>query len=346
MLHILNVGPDYKHPHGGIAKLINTYSSFFEDFRFISTMRALKKGKESKLLTGFRMFLGLFKMSWMIVFRRYRIIHIHTASGISFLRESFFLYLASFLGAKTIFHMHSGSLQEFYEAHPKFVGRSLRKADRIITIANVWEKYLKDKGHKNVITIGNPINRPDSLKKNDHTILNVLFLGLIGDNKGIWDILGMINNHKEDLKGKIRLTIGGNGEVDRLLSFLSNNNLSDIVEYVGWIDGERKAEILSNSDIYLQPSYQEALGIAILEAMSYKIPVIATNVGGIPEIINDGVNGYLIAPGDQDALYLALKKLLESPEKRLEFGENGSKIAKNFYPDVIKTKLTDLYQSL
>lgn len=343
---VLNVGPDYHFPNGGIAKLINTYSKIFDEFNFVPTMRAPEQGKESKFKTFSRMVKGLLSMSYKIVFKGCNIVHIHTASGISFIRESLFLYLASFLGAKTIFHMHSGSLVEFYESHPKFVSRCLNKADRVITIAKVWEEFLRKKGHKNIVTIGNPINIPTRLGQNENKVLKVLFLGLICDNKGIWDILEMIKAHRDELIGKMKLTVGGNGEIEKLKQFVATNQLEDLIEYAGWIDDNMKPEILSATDIYLQPSYKEALGIAILEAMSYKIPVIASNTGGIPEIVHHGENGYLVQAGDRDGLHDALEKLIMSKGQRVIMGDKGYEIAKAFYPNAIKTKLINLYSYL
>lgn len=343
---VLNVGPDYRYPNGGIAKLINTYSKIFDNFSFVSTMRAPEQGKEGKLKTFARMIGGLFRMSCKIISGKSEIVHIHTASGISFVRESIFLYLASMLGAKTILHMHSGSLVQFYEKHPKLVAATLNKADIVITIADVWKEYLNSKGHNNVITVGNPIPLPSPLTSSQNRLLNVLFLGLISENKGIWDILDVFKTHKDEWRNKIKLTIGGNGEVERLTKFIKDYELNQLVEYVGWIDGEKKCKIFSSSDIYLQPSYREALGIAILEAMSYKIPVIATETGGIPEIVHDRVNGLLIQPGDKNGLYEAINQLASSESMRKRFGEQGFTLAQQYYPEKIKEKLNKIYSEI
>ena len=309
-------------------------------------MRAPEQGKESKIKTMYRMLKGMVVMCYKIQFKKAKIVHIHTASGVTFYRESVFLYLASFLGAKTILHMHSGILKEFYETHPKFVGKCLKKADRVITIANVWERYLKAKGHSNVITIKNPIEVPRPQNKNINQKIQVLILGLVCQNKGIWDILEMVKDHHEEFKNRMKLQVGGNGEVERLINFIHENNLNDVVEYIGWVDEEKKPYILSNTDIYLQPSYKEALGIAILEAMSYKVPIIATNTGGIPEIVQDGKNGYLIEPGDKEELFQMILKLMKSESLRKDFGQEGFMMAQNYYPSAIKAEVISLYDSL
>ncbi|WP_300904572.1 glycosyltransferase family 4 protein [uncultured Alistipes sp.] len=344
--NVLTVGPDYRFPNGGIAKLLETYSTMFDRFRFVATMRAPAVGKESKLRTFGRLVAALASFHRHVLFSPVRIVHIHTASGITFFRESIFLWLARLYGRKVVLHCHSGSLKEFYEAHPAYVGRCFRSAARVVVIARPWELYLRGRGHDNVVTIGNPIPRPAPFEKGEHRPLNLLFLGLLCDNKGIWDILDVICRHRAELGPHVRLLVGGNGEVERFRARVEELGIADLVTYCGWVDGERKRRLLEQADIYLQPSYREALGIAILEAMSYRTPVVATATGGIPEIVRDGVNGLLVAPGDREALYRAIAGLAGSPERRREMGDRGARIARTYYPEAIRIRLEDLYQSL
>jgi glycosyltransferase involved in cell wall biosynthesis len=79
----------------------------------------------------------------------------------------------------------------------------------------------------------------------------------------------------------------------------------------GWLDPERKAAALASSTIFILPSYAEGMPMALLEAMSWEMPVIATPVGGIPQVVENGVNGLLVAPGDIDGLAAAIRSLLE-----------------------------------
>lgn len=88
--------------------------------------------------------------------------------------------------------------------------------------------------------------------------------------------------------------------------------------------------ILSASDIYLQPSRTEAISLTIMEALHHGLPVIATNVGGIPEVVLDGENGFLVNLCDIKDLSTAIADLLQSSEKREIFGENSKKHSLNF----------------
>ena len=88
--------------------------------------------------------------------------------------------------------------------------------------------------------------------------------------------------------------------------------------------------ILSATDIYLQPSRTEAISLTIMEALHHGLSVVASNVGGISEVVLDGQNGTLVEACDAEGLSIAISDLLQSPEKREIFGENSKKHSLNF----------------
>lgn len=343
---ILTIGPDYRYPSGGIAKLLNTYSQFFNPFNFISTVRIPLNGKESVLRKIGILITGLFRMIRFCCLSGIHIVHVHTASGFTFYRESLFVMLAYLFHKKIVLHIHSGSLAEFYRANPRMLSFIFHRVDRVITIAKVWESFLREEGFTNVTTIGNPIDLPVSYTPRKKSNLNLLFFGKLCDNKGIYGILEMLYEYKASLPDNLQLIVGGNGEVDKFLLMVNDLGLGSKVDFKGWIVGEEKERLLLDTDIYLQPSYTEALGIAILEAMSYRIPVIASHVGGIPEIVHNGRNGILIAPGNKKQLYQAIMQLADNPEERMRLGNNGYEVSKSYYPDYIEKQIEKLYISL
>ncbi|MFH1699537.1 MAG: glycosyltransferase [Candidatus Zixiibacteriota bacterium] len=127
------------------------------------------------------------------------------------------------------------------------------------------------------------------------------------------------------------LMIGGGSQKEFLEILAENLNISNSVSIKDWVEKNTALELIAGSDIMLMPSYQESFGVAALEAAAYGLPVIATNVGGIPEIINDGINGILIEPGDSNALANAMVKLGNNADMRKSMGEAGMKhFQKNF----------------
>lgn len=121
--------------------------------------------------------------------------------------------------------------------------------------------------------------------------------------------------------------------------------ISDKVIFTGF-SGD-VPQLLSAMDVFVSSSLFEPFGIAILEAMSMSKPVVATNVGGIPEMIISDVTGILVPPNDAEALYTAIIQLLNDPDKRNMFGQNGRKrIEEYFATQVLVNKLVKLYDEL
>ena len=106
------------------------------------------------------------------------------------------------------------------------------------------------------------------------------------------------------------------------------------VKFVGYVDNP--FPLLAQSDIYICSSRFEGLPLSVIEAMALGIPSVATKVGGIPSIIQDGYTGLLVEPEDSDAIANAVLTLIENPKLRKKIGENGrSFVLKNF--DIEKT---------
>jgi len=102
------------------------------------------------------------------------------------------------------------------------------------------------------------------------------------------------------------------------------------VFFTGWLQGEELARMYLSADIFVLPSLYEAFGMVLLEAMSYKLPVVASNIGGIPEIIKDGENGFLSPPSDPVSLASVLQKFIKSKELRIEMGKRGNEMVWSF----------------
>jgi glycosyltransferase involved in cell wall biosynthesis len=98
--------------------------------------------------------------------------------------------------------------------------------------------------------------------------------------------------------------------------------------------------------VYVLPSYNEGLPISILEAMSYGKPVISTSVGGIPEIVKPGYNGWLFKPGDHAALNLIMEEVLGNRERLKEYGNNSMKTTSNYTPKAVVKSLEKLYAKM
>jgi glycosyltransferase involved in cell wall biosynthesis len=114
------------------------------------------------------------------------------------------------------------------------------------------------------------------------------------------------------------------------------------VEFIGGVDDT--APWLQRASVYVQPSRREAFGLAVLEAMQAGRPVVASSVGGLPELVVDGVTGRLVRPDDPDALAAAITALINDPALRRAWGEAGRRRAEEHYGvDRFRAGVRDLY---
>jgi len=150
-------------------------------------------------------------------------------------------------------------------------------------------------------------------------------MGRIERKKGIHDLIEAGKLLADKFRFKIILC--GEGNISLWQEECSNKGLIDVIQFRGWVSGEEKELLLRETDIYVLPSYSEGLPMSILEAMSYGIPVISTPVGGVPEVVIDGINGFLVDPGDVHGLADKLEQLISDYRLRMKMGITGRQFA-------------------
>ena len=292
---------------------------------------------------------GLLIFLYYISFKNVALVHNHSAMKGSFWRKNIFSSIARLRGIPVLLHLHGSEMQTFYNnssAYAKLkISTVLEKADRVIVLSKSWSEFIAQISPKAKTEIlYNYVSLPSRESKSlDDGIPKVLFLGLLGKRKGVYDLIEVAQRLRENNK-KFEFWIGGNGEVDSVSKLLEKNELTSFVKLLGWIDKQAREEYLGKSDIYILPSYNEGLPMSLLEAMSWQIPVISTNVGGIPELIRDGVDGLIVKPGNIDQIEEALMKLIDSKAERVRLGKNSkSRIESDFSDKVILPKLNKIY---
>ena len=144
-------------------------------------------------------------------------------------------------------------------------------------------------------------------------------------------------------KHQAKLVIVGEGEERQNLQNMAKNlGISDLVIFKGFVDNART--LLSGFDIFCMPSRSEGLPYALLESGSAGLPVIASAVGGVPEVIESGINGVLVPVEDAEALFSTLILLAEDPDLRKRLGANlKASIQENFSFDKMVEKTLELY---
>ncbi len=153
----------------------------------------------------------------------------------------------------------------------------------------------------------------------------LLFVGRIAAVKGIRVLLDAVNDllprHPD-----LHLTIVGDGpERGALERLTTRRGLAESVDFVGAKSQDEVAELLASHDIFVLPSFAEGVPVVLMEAMGAALPVVATHVGGMTELIDDGQNGFLVRPFDTDHLIQRIDQLVEDPDLRTRLGTAGRK---------------------
>jgi glycosyltransferase involved in cell wall biosynthesis len=346
---VLTVGPDYKNHRGGVGAVISVYSKYFEVFNFVPSYKVGSAFYKSYIFVT-----ALFKLfGTLISNRRIKIIHIHGASNGSFYRKFIIFFICKYIFRKKIvYHIHGGGFGKFYNKSGSFSKRLVRNllgnSDCVITLSQSWHKYFHENFNiKKLVVLPNIIDYPHKLQR---TVIpdsmTFLFFGLICEAKGIFDLLNVIEKDKEEYRSRMRLLIGGNGDTLKLKTLIEENHTGDIIEYLGWVDNERKSAAFNSSDVFVLPSYTEGLPISILEAMSYGKAIIATDVGGVSEIVKENENGILIEPGNLPQMRQAINRMLDHKDLVKRFGEVSELRVQRFLPDAVLKNLEDIYKSL
>lgn len=348
--HVLMAGNYYKHHHpGGISAVVQYWSRYIEDLQYYPTYRL-----SNAMVRIFWFASSYMRMAFRMLFdKEIKIVHLHTAADSSFFRKTLLMKLAKCFGKKVVLHIHASRFKDFYNESKRkqWILDNLIRADVLIVLSASWKQWFISIGvPADRIVILHNITEYPQIKDEKESVetnrpVHFLFMGEIGERKGVFDILrGMANCHT-DLDGKIELRIGGNKHEEELKQMIADNHLEKIVKFEGWVGGEKKIELLNWADVFILPSKNEGLPISILEAMSYGMPVISTPVGGIPEVVSDK-NGILVTPGNEKEIVNAMLFFVNNRKEVTQRGKVSEKIVSEYLPDYVMSHLRQIYTHL
>lgn len=255
---------------------------------------------------------------------RASIVHIHTCSGFSFYRSALDMLVSERLGCRTILHIHGARFDEFHAGEQSWrrslIAWSLSRADCVIALSQGWREKLQGMApNARLVVIENAVDlprvAPNSCGGRQAPVdeaCRFLLLARMDEWKGVDDLLcACARLHAAG--DAIELTLAGPpgtaGDTDGLGKKIAARNLESVVRYVGPVHGARKYDLLARADVYVQPSHHEGMPIALLEALACGLPVVATRVGAVPEVIDDRRHGLLVPPRRPDALAQAMREL-------------------------------------
>lgn len=349
MIDVIMLGPGLS-VQGGITTVVKEYLTAGLNNRvnliFIPTLE--KTGKLGRVSVFLK---SVFKYHWALIKYPKAIIHVHLSQKGSFVRKFFIFLSAKLFGKRVLVHLHGSEFEQFMNSNA--LTRALTKfmfnhSSCVAVLSNVWN--IKIRGFSNnthIVTLYNPAHLSSRSPVSDGKI-RVLFMGKLGERKGIYDLLKCIEQNQKDFRlYNTRFILAGDGDVERVRQIVNESKMTDLVEIPGWVSGEAREGYLKTSDIIILPSYNEQMPMSILEGMSYGYPIVATNVAGIPEMVAHGENGFLFNPGDIQAMRDSLVLLCQDAKMRDEMGKKSQQIIKsNFESSVIINQLVKIYETV
>ena len=173
----------------------------------------------------------------------------------------------------------------------------------------------------------------------------VLFAGRMVQTKGVFDFLEALIH--PDIPNPVVMAGAGPAE-DALRERVGSLGLESHVDLIGWVSHDDMTGLFAQARVVVMPSlWQEPFGIVGLEAQASGRPVVAYDVGGIREWLQNGVSGILVRPGDTTALGQAIQALANNPETADRYGQAGQRIAtEKFNPDRLMADLIALYKAM
>lgn len=248
--------------------------------------------------------------------RRGSVVHIHATVRGSAYRKAVCVLFAKALRCRVVLQVHSGpgDIAEFRGRLGRIrlglLGAAFAAADVVLTVSAASAAALSEAGvGAEVGVVPNPAPPAPSFerKEPDDGTVSVAYLGGFANPAKGGDVLLEALDQAVAGQPRLQVTLAGPGQLPAEGKVLCER--ATTIEWAGWLDDAAKDVLLREASVFIMPSRSEGLPMALLEAMAYGMAVVATRVGGIPEVVEDGVEGLLVEPGDPAALSAALRRL-------------------------------------
>lgn len=273
------------------------------------------------------------QFQYLLVIKRPSIVYVPIAPNkLGFLRDSTFLIPAILMRRKVVIHLHGSIFANFYKTSPWWlrilIKTTVSRSSRAIVLCErlkyIFENLVPDNNRivvvPNGIEIREHIEEPARAKRNKQLILNI---GQLSIEKGTMDIIRAIPSiisSNDNITFVLAGTWNNNSTESEAKQFIKENHLDAYVQMPGPVEGEAKQELLRTASIFIHPSHHEGAPYAILEAMMNGLPVVASDVGCIAEMVGDGIGGFVIEKGNIEQFSNKVSLLLEDIELRKTMG--------------------------
>lgn len=299
-----------------------------------------------------------YKTSFSVLFKRPDLVYFAlTTTGMAFLRDVLLVALLKILGLKRIYHLHNKGIRAFtgnafYRRLYRFV---FNNSDVILLSKSLYEDVKFFVPESRVHICPNGIQDFQTVFQKQKAKLKkqpeILFLSNLIETKGVFILLDACNLLKNKKIGFHCTFVGGEGDISEkdFIAKVNFLNLQNQISYAGKKFGQEKVKAFKDADIFVFPTYysKECFPLVILEAMAAGLPVISTFEGGIPDIIKNGVNGFVIEQQNVEMLANQMEILVGNPVLCKKMGKVGrEKFENKFEIEIFEHKLSEILQQI
>lgn len=312
--------------------------TFDADFVNLSTSRSMDEIGKRNVKKIFRFVGAYLTVLLKLLFHRYDLCYLAiTCHGNGFLKDAPFVLLCKLFRRKIVIHQHNKGMSECVDKQPyRWLLPLVYKNTKVILLS--WYLYPdieKVVQKEQVVMCPNGIPEVNSGEdyNRKHEIPHLLFLSNLIPSKGVFVLLDACKILKEKGYKFICNFVGGESKEitkDVFEKAVEVRGLNEVIFYDGPLYGEDKKNVFINSDIFIQPTFNDCFPLSLLEAMQFKLPIVTTNEGGIPDIAKDGENG-LVMSKDPASIAEAIRRLIDNPQLRLDMGEQGFQRYKRYF---------------
>lgn len=342
MVTVVLLGPDLKAVSGISTHLSQLFDSqLSREFRLLHFQVGSEGRSENRVQRFLRYLTSPWRFLWFMLRTRPDIVHINTAMETkAYWRDIAFLAVARWVGAKVVYQVHGGFLpNDFFAGRwvlTAVLRRVLRAADIIILLSSAeYRAYSEFEPRLRCRVVPNAIQvaAKDIPKKRNHAApLRLVYVGRLVAAKGLFEIVEAIERLKK-IGVRVDMIFAGTGpDEGRLQERVAELALTDCVQFVGAVFGEAKEALWLDADVFVFPSYhREGLPYAVLEAMAARTAPVVSPVGGIPDVIDDGVHGLFVPAKDPSRLVDTIRRLDADRTQLERFGEAGRRRVLEYY---------------
>jgi glycosyltransferase involved in cell wall biosynthesis len=269
-------------------------------------------------------------------------VHLHVCAR-GLVRDAAFIAAALAARCPLMVHLHGGGFEHSNGA--VLLHRLLEQAACVLIPCESLRSWVRSVARcAHVVCVPNPVSC-DVAPPGSRSRL-VLFLGRLEPAKGIFDLLDAIAALRPAVPD-VRLVCAGHGNRIAVARYAEALGIADAVKFTGWVGPSGKRALFEAAAAFALPSYEEALPVGLLEAMAAGVPPVVSAIGGIPEVVVDGVSGFLVAPGDRSSLERGLRRLLIDTKLAERIGAAARESARlRFAPERALPQLEEIYAAL